>query len=479
MTLFSSLQRSAFVKAFRYPPFLAVLGCGVIVRVWVMSAYYPAVMLMFDSPRYARVGMRMFGDFWMPAGYPLLLQLLRTISRQLWVTIMIQHFMGISIGMLLFAAMQRLRLPKPVACVVAAIPLLSGDQLYLEHTIMADHVLLVFAVAGLSAGIYGLVPTTKAPWICLSSIFLALAGLTRSVGIFLLPVLALCVLLSAGATWRSRGKAMAAAILPATAVLAVYVGAFYLVRGKYLGFTDMAGWNLYSRVAPFADCTKFNPPAGTAILCDQRAVAQRPGPFGYVWDVTSTPRKAFTLGPETGGPLGAFAKRAIMSQPRDYLSCVGIDFVRYLDPGIYAHRPYSGQSPELLSFGWRNLAAEKIVVEAMSKRYQGTRPRIYGEEILAFYQRLFRPGGLLICGFVVFSVVGAMTSRGAVCLGISLFGLSAFVLDLVPVLTISYDYRYGLPSQVLIAVSGVLGMFAVWQRVNSLGKTRPEKVGDP
>jgi hypothetical protein len=66
-----------------------------------MFLYYPAVMLSFDSPRYARVGQELFGDFWMPAGYPLLLHLLHSVTRQLWFTIVIQHLLGLATGVIL------------------------------------------------------------------------------------------------------------------------------------------------------------------------------------------------------------------------------------------------------------------------------------------------------------------------------------------------------------------------------------------
>ena len=70
---------------FNYPPLLLLFTTGVFLRVILMATYFPAVMLSFDSARYARIdSMPMFGDFWMPAGYPMLLGLLHAISHQLW-----------------------------------------------------------------------------------------------------------------------------------------------------------------------------------------------------------------------------------------------------------------------------------------------------------------------------------------------------------------------------------------------------------
>ena len=241
-----------------------------------------------------------------------------------------------------------------------------------------------------------------------------------------------------------RVLALGTALLPGIGVFGLYVGVFVLIHGQYLGLWDMSGWNLYSRVAPFADCRRFHPSEETRILCEERAPAGRPGPFGYVWDLSSVPRVNFELGPESGRKLGAFAKQAILHQPGDYLRAVLTDLAKYVDPSINP-RPYGGQSPENLSFGDRETNAEQLVVRAMSRGYLGTAVRLHGQWILAHYQNIFRVGGLSICILALFTVLGMFKARGPLRLGVFLFGLSAFALYLVPVLTVSYDYRYGIP----------------------------------
>ena len=450
---------------FNYPPLLALFAVGLSLRVILMIAYFPALMLSYDSPRYARIdSMPMFGDFWMPAGYPMLLKLLHAISHQLWFTIAVQHLMGVTMGLAAFLAVCRLGVTRWVAALPAGVIFLSGDQLYQEHILMADWLLGFLTVAGLAAAVHGLVPELNWRWLSAGSAFLVAAALTRSVGVVLLPILVICTAVWGRRLSGQRTLAIAAAVLPGLGVFGLYFAAFKVSNGQYLGLSDMRGWNLYSRIAPFADCRKFDPPEETKILCEERAPADRPGPFGYVWDLNSTPRARFELGPETSRKMGIFAKRAIVHQPWEYLQAVLIDVAKYIDPTINP-RPYAGQPPTILSFGWRDAGAEGLVVRALSRGYRGTTVRLHGQQILAHYQNIFRLSGLSLCVLALCTILGMFVARGSCQLGVFLFGLSAFALYLLPVATVSYDYRYGIPPGMCLVVSGVLGAASIWRRL--------------
>jgi hypothetical protein len=441
-------------------PFLILLTLGLFVRVALMFLYYPAVMLSFDSPRYARVWpQEFFGDFWMPGGYPLLLHLLHGVTRQLWFTIAIQHLLGLAAGVILYLTMSRLGLKRWIACLPAAVVFLSGDQLYLEHQLMADSFFIFLAIAGLGAAV-GWMGGKKPGWLAVASALLAMAALTRSVGVVCLPILLLGTTSTVKGSLRHRGMTMAVALLPGAAVFIVYFAAFKLTHGEYAGLTDMSGWNLYSRVAPFADCREFTPPQGTAILCETTPSSQRPGPYGYVWDANSIARRHFALRPND--KLQTFAEQVVLHQPGDYLEAVGIDLLRYVEPSIAALRGYSGQPREILSFAWRDLSVERLVVNALSKKYRDTTVHLHGKQILGAYQNLFRVSGLALAVLIAFTLVGMIRSRGQIRFGLFLFGLSGLCLYIVPVLTVSYDFRYGIPAETLIVVSGILGIISSW-----------------
>ena len=104
-------------------------------------------------------------------------------------------------------------------------------------------------------------------------------------------------------------------------------------------------------------------------------------------------------------------------QPWDYASSVLIDLVRFIDPAIAPLRAYGGQSREILSFGWRDTAIEERLVKAMSHAYEGTHVRLHWQYMLAFYQNLSRPSGLILVVLFALSVAGLVKARGAIRLG--------------------------------------------------------------
>jgi hypothetical protein len=450
---------------FGYRPFLVLLGLGIAVRIALSAMYFPAVMESFDSARFARAGPTgAFDDYWIPAAYPAFLAVLRLVTDQLWVTIAVQHLIGLGVGALLFLTARRLGASPALACIPAAVVFLSGDHLYLEHIIMADYLLIATTAAALAVAVRGLVPKPDHRWLVAAGALAGLAMLSRSVGVVVIAVVALCAATWAGDAWRPRSTGLLSVLGGAAVILGLYVGSYHIADGRYLGLTDMRGWNLYGRVAPFADCSEFTPPSGTRALCDERPPDQRPGPFGYIWDENSISRRAFPVGPETGEKLANFAREAIWAQPVDYGRAVLIDLARYVEPTVGPLRGYSGQSSDHVSFGFRDAAVERIVVEGLSRKYSGTDVHVSRIGALESYQKLFRVDRLLLGFFLVATFGGFWVARGTLRLGVVMFGLTGLGLYVLPVVTISYDFRYGIPPATFVAVSGALGVAAALQR---------------
>ena len=105
------------------------------------------------------------------------------------------------------------------------------------------------------------------------------------------------------------------------------------------------------------------------------------------------------------------------------------------------------------------------MVQAMSRSYKGTNVHLHWQSLLAFYQNLSRPSGMILAVLPILTVTGLVKARGPIRLGIALFGLSAFGLYLIPVMTLSYMFRYGIPPETFIVASGVLGAASRWPRL--------------
>jgi hypothetical protein len=448
-----------------FAPMLMLLGVAVALRAAAMALYFPAVMMSVDTPRFARaMPQDLFGDYWMPAGYPAFLKVLHHLSDHIWVSIAAQHMLGVGVGVAVFLTARRLSAPDWVATVCAAVPLLSGDSLYLEHILMADTFMFAMTVFALAAAVRGLVPRTDWRWLAAAGGLAAAAMLSRNVALVVIPVIALCALL-AGGDRRARMLAGGAVLAGAALVIGLYVTAFEVKGGRYLGLSDMRGWNLYARVAPFADCSKFTPPANTRVLCERTPPAQRQGPFEYVWDPNSIAVRNFRPeDPSTGGPLERFAEAAFVHQPGDYLVAVGTDMLRYVEPSAGTQRGYNGQGRDLVSFGFRDPTTERNVTSALRPRYEGTAVHAPGLHTLTVYQNLVRVDRLWLVLALAATVAGLVVARGPLRIGVALFGLSSLGLYLLPTLAISYDFRYGIPPGILLAISGLLGAYGLAAR---------------
>ena len=124
------------------------------------------------------------------------------------------------------------------------------------------------------------------------------------------------------------------------APLGAYAIWFHHVNGPSspYGLTSWGGRFLYARVAPFADCTKFTPPANERHLCPIDPVGHRPRVYGssveyYMWGRSNSPLCTLPVTDEQRRELaGDFAKRVIKAQPLTYAKTVLHDFLRPFYP---------------------------------------------------------------------------------------------------------------------------------------------------
>jgi 4-amino-4-deoxy-L-arabinose transferase-like glycosyltransferase len=402
----------------------------------------------------------------MPAGYPVFLKAVRLISTDLGFTILVQHALGVTTGVLLYLTARRLGVVRYVSLIPAALVLLSGDQIYLEHILMGD----TFYLFSMVLALYIFVRALMAPgskWLLVAAgLMSGLACLTRATAL-VLPI----VMLGWLALTRVRGSRNPKLILRRLAlfgapVVLIVVGYLSVASavGPYAGMFDMGGFDLYARVAPFADCSQFTPPPHTRVLCESDAASLRYGPEYYAWDPTSVVRRNFPLSPATSQTVGRFAAAAIIHQPFSYIRAVGLDLARYVDPSLGHLRGGFGETHSQLSFSDYQAPLEHRIAALFGTRYTGSSPpstRWLGD--LATAQEVLRVGPLVMLVLLTGVVSGLFVGRRRGPL--TAVTVMTFLLFLAPVATFTYDVRYVVPPQAFLALAAALGVQAILDRV--------------
>jgi hypothetical protein len=101
-------------------------------RVIVMLAYQPLLLLQMDTHAYLNQAINAGVSGWRPALYPLLIKPLVATGRLESIAV-VQHLAGIVVAVLLYAFMRRLGLSVVVAALGTVPALLDGFILNHEH----------------------------------------------------------------------------------------------------------------------------------------------------------------------------------------------------------------------------------------------------------------------------------------------------------------------------------------------------------
>jgi hypothetical protein len=449
------------------------VGVGLLalaLRVLLMIGYTPAILDYADEGGYvAYAANGLFLNPFRPSGYSLFLRVVHWFSGNLAVTIAMQHAVGLATAVVAYAVARRIGAGRWYALVAAAIIALSGDQLYLEHILLSDGlfltVLLVMCYCALrvrTATPFG----TRVAWALAAG---ALAGglvTVRTIGLPAAGVLVVWLVVAGGPAWRRRLASAGAAALLCTTLLLGYALAQENATGVF-GLTRFGGWPLYGRVAPFADCTRFTPPAGTAGLCEAIPASQRPGPDFYLWHAGSPARRLFGPPPRAGAKLGAFARAAILAQPGDYLFAVVKDLARFFDP-ISNVAKYSGAPPIGVLLDQRQPGVEAANLPLIRSYYGAVtlhvRHGIVGA--LTTWQQIVRTHGWLMFVEMLLAVAGIFYAPDPnTRAGLALLLGCALAILVVTAMVAGYQYRYEIPPAALLMVAGARGAEVVVTRL--------------
>jgi hypothetical protein len=453
----------AFLR--RHALFAGLLACGAGLRVVTLLAYRPA-LLIYDSQGFLANAEHLRPDEVRPLGYGFLLRIVGA-TGDLAVVPPVQHLMGLVMGVLLYALVVRLGVPRWVGALAAAPVLLDAYQLNLEQHVMSETLFELLVVGGCAALLWRRPPHLADA--AVAGALFAGAALTRANGIVVIVPALLVLALASRQAGRGLRPGLAAAGALAAAFLVpvgAYAAWFHSHHGSY-AVTSYGGRFLYARVTPFADCSRFRVPAEERRLCPTAPVGRRPTLAGstvehYMWGEDSP---IWQVPPESRARVGGrLARRVIRHQPFDYLKAVGRDFTR----GFAVAR--TSRSGEVWISRWQFQLDYPVYLEdtaALIRRHGGRRARVDRDlaRFLRGYQRFgFTPGPVLALGLVAGLLAAAGAGRApqsGLRWASFLFAATGLVVFASTVLVNQFSWRYQLPLVALLPPAAVLGLAAL------------------
>jgi len=457
----------------------ALLVTGALLRLLFTFAWRPAFMGWPDAASYIEVSQgELFGNTLRPAGYPLFLRALHTLVPSLLFVIIVQHVLGLASAALFYLAVARAGAPRWLGLVPAGIVALGGDIMFVEHAPISE-TLFTFLVA---VGLYAAVRSQEGErlrWPVICGLALALSASVRVVAVPLLAVVGLWLLACTGLPLRRRLTVLA---VGGASVLAL-LGAYYAIQDTAVGRTGLSPngvWNIYGRVAPFADCSKFTPPPGTEPLCERTPRSRRPFTNQYTFNWYYSPGvrifgNPHTTSPEQTDQVAAFAWAVIAGQPFDYGEEVGAGLLRYVAPESFSG--YGGGP------SYHDLVHRVLFHRLFQKEGLGVARRHYADadrfsanrgliDVLRTYESGTRIQGPLFVLIALLSVAAPFLTRGRMRGAALLFALAGWTLLVTPVATVQFSARTGLPGFGPLAAAAALGGWRVVAAVRDRHRPR-------
>jgi hypothetical protein len=438
-----------------------LFAAGLALRAWIVVAHRPALMGHFDSHVYVGSAQGdLLADPFRPAGYPFFLRAMHAVTPHLTPVVVLQHALGMATAALLYLTARRLGLGRWPALIPAAVVLLDGTHIFLEHAVLSE----TLFEALLASGLYACARTSGPRGLLWAAVAGALVGASSTVriaGLLVVPVIVLW-LLTGDADRRARllgaGAAAAAAVVVAGGYLAWQnheTGSFS-ARGS--------GAALYARVAPFADCGEFEPPSGTEVLCEPTAGRPRRDPQFYVSDPGSPANRAFGGEAHSGAPEpGRFAREVLKHQPTDYAAHVARDMVRFVAPRAWLAPDTVNPTAVWLMGYLQDDYGEDVSLPAL-RSYYGTEQYSTSDlSALETYGEVIHVSGPVIGLLALLGVVGLAFGTGRRRQAALPFGIAVVTL-LGPVATIHYEARYAVPALGPLAIAAAIGLASLADR---------------
>ena len=457
-----------------------VLAVGAALRLVLVLGWQPALMGWPDAASYIDVSQgELFANELRPAGYPVFLKLLYALAPSLTLVVVLQHALGLSAAALLFLAVGRTGAPPLLGLLPAAVVALGGDQVFLEHAPISEALFVFLVALGLYGGVRAL-GTASPAWAAAGGLALALAATVRVVALPALALYVLWLLLATGMPWRRRAAMAAAGGAAAFALLGAYLVAEHRATGE-TGLSRNGIWNVYGRVAPFADCKEFDPPAGTRPLCENTPRPARPLTFQYTFNWYYSPAIRMYDNPHVATPdqtsqVAAFAWAVIVNQPLDYAEEVGAGLLRYVSPESF--KGYGGGP------SYHELVHQKILFNRhFQKEGRAVAARHYDDagafavnrgliDVLRSWESVTRVQGPVFVLLALLSLAAPLLTSGRARSASLLFALCAWALLVTPVATVEFSARTAVPGFGALAAAAAIGGWGLAGALSRRGRSR-------
>jgi hypothetical protein len=445
-----------FARSPRGIAVIAVFGLGIALRIAFLIVYRPAFLGDADSGTYIFTAAHgLFSNVYDPAGFPLIIRVLHWVYPHLTLLILAQHALGVLSALLLYLIVRRTTGSTVLGLLPAAIVLLDGYGVWVEHTPLTEPWFSFLIVCVLYLSIRAADGEMHSA--ALAGVLIGLAGTIRPVGYVLVPLVAAWLLWVYPGSGRTRMLALLAVLAPALLIGAGYVE----IQRSQTGFTGLtrdSGRVLYARAAGFADCSRFTPPAGTGKLCEKTPSSQR-GSFnqyltGYpdgAAGVTEAQRsispawRVFGPPPAGNAKLQAFGEAAILHQPLDYLKSVAEDFRHYWADH---HRKFIDADARI-----------DPNVEQTVSSYYGT-PGVHSDGLgfLRWYGEWIEITGVLMIALLVAPLIGLLPGERTARRAAILLACTGWLLPLASDAFASVDPRFILPAYGPLAAAVAIGL---------------------
>lgn len=448
---------------------LLVVG-GLVLRIIVQVAYQPAI-LYIDSFRYLNDLGVFFPGGLNPIGYELLLLGPVLLVANLTAVVVVQHLLGIGLGIAIYALLQRCGARRWLSALATAPVLLDAYQVQIEQMVMSDVLFQVILLGVIGLLIWHGPPGPKVA--AIAGGLLAVSVLVRIVGLTLVVPAAVFVLFAAGLRppegWKRRILTSGALVLGFVGVLFCYA-MYHMIWTGYPALGGSTGSVVFGRAAVVAECGKLDLTEPEKLVCPDESVSERKeiGIDHYIHhhDGPELVEEAF---PEIDyyQVQGSFASKVLRNQPLDIINGVLEDFFK----GFAPTRTQSAGDVPLERWQFQTeypwFAASWYVVEWTELYDDGT---ISINKPLAEFLRGYQLGGgytpgIVLGGLLLIAIAGMLGVGRARRSGLQMALLLSAGLATTVLLTaaaMEFSWRYQLPGLVLIPLAGVLGITAIF-----------------